>query len=193
MPTPDLHIPTKSNQPAQSLTMQMALRPEGLNVRPVSEPVYQMHGKDPSSEPVYTPAIPLPETSDTVSSRPVRKRATSQPASSQAQSSNSGRQQCAGITKAGKQCTRQVKLQSQHMKNDTYDSEVFCFQHLKEVMGPSGFYSRKDGAWIKFAGESGSLMSSSRSLRMIRLDSMLPSGRNTSRIASRNGESSFFI
>lgn len=28
--------------------------------------------------------------------------------------------------------------------------EVFCFQHTKELLGPSGYYARKDGKWVKF-------------------------------------------
>ena len=28
----------------------------------------------------------------------------------------------------------------------------FCFQHTKEIMSPSGYYSRKNGEWVKFEG-----------------------------------------
>jgi hypothetical protein len=28
----------------------------------------------------------------------------------------------------------------------------FCFQHTKEIMGPSGYYLRKNGEWVNFAG-----------------------------------------
>jgi hypothetical protein len=32
--------------------------------------------------------------------------------------------------------------------------ERFCFQHSKELMGPTGFYSRNSGKdnWVNFAG-----------------------------------------
>ena len=28
----------------------------------------------------------------------------------------------------------------------------FCFQHAKEILGPSGYYARKNGEWVNFEG-----------------------------------------
>lgn len=67
-------------------------------------------------------------------------------------SSNAEAVQCSGMTKAGKQCTRQVKVDAS-MRNIGSGVDVFCFQHAKEVLAPSGFYDRKSGQnFIKFAG-----------------------------------------
>ncbi|EIM90304.1 uncharacterized protein STEHIDRAFT_51994 [Stereum hirsutum FP-91666 SS1] len=66
-------------------------------------------------------------------------------------SSNAEAVQCSGMTKAGKQCTRQVKVDAS-MRNIGSGVDVFCFQHAKEVLAPSGFYDRKSGQnFIKFA------------------------------------------
>lgn len=81
-------------------------------------------------------------------------------ASTTSQSSKTTAQQCAGMTKAGKRCTRQVRLGpalSKAYDNTQLDGEEplerYCFQHVKELLtSSSGFYSRKDGSWINFAG-----------------------------------------
>lgn len=64
--------------------------------------------------------------------------------------------QCAGITKAGKQCTRLVKTNPEDSDSEDSDADTpkFCHQHSKEVLsGNSGFYSRKNGEWVKFDGK----------------------------------------
>ncbi|KAF8744547.1 hypothetical protein RHS02_02354, partial [Rhizoctonia solani] len=60
--------------------------------------------------------------------------------------------QCSAITKAGKRCTRQVKsgpalvYQSPGVLLDR-----FCFQHTKDVLQPTGFYSHaKVNTWVTF-------------------------------------------
>ena len=32
--------------------------------------------------------------------------------------------------------------------------ERFCYQHTKELLGNTGYYSRKNGEWVKFSGVS---------------------------------------
>jgi len=54
--------------------------------------------------------------------------------------------QCSGVTKAGQRCTRMVKIED----DDDESEERFCHQHSKELLGPSGFYARKNGEWVKF-------------------------------------------
>ncbi|GLB35062.1 putative T5orf172 domain containing protein [Lyophyllum shimeji] len=155
-PPPKMPIP---NVAAQSLTMQMALRPEGQYVttshgppRPHSASVLPTASDFSSATLSSSPANAQPNV--VTPTRSKRPRASSTPASTS--SSSSPRQQCAGVTKAGKRCARQVKpgpalVQAQ---NDAEDGEppieVFCFQHTKEVLGPSGYYARKDGKWVEF-------------------------------------------
>jgi hypothetical protein len=72
-------------------------------------------------------------------------------------SKKSGAQRCAGVTKVGQQCSRMVKtgypllLESEDADGSTLLPR-FCFQHTKEIMSPSGYYSRKNGEWVKFEG-----------------------------------------
>ncbi len=139
----------------QSLTMQMALRPpDAPLVRPQSNPVpfavsapSSVPGR-PTGKPASVPATPIKNSkSDSASSAsdvgsPARK---------------AGQDQCAGVTKAGKRCTRMVKARPTLESIDSDDSEQgiprFCHQHAKELMTPSGYYSRKNGEWVKFEGE----------------------------------------
>ncbi|CCA66896.1 hypothetical protein PIIN_00735 [Serendipita indica DSM 11827] len=56
--------------------------------------------------------------------------------------------QCAGITKAGKRCTRKVKAAPPFSSNlDPLESdegvERFCFQHTKEILSQTGFFPSK--------------------------------------------------
>lgn len=103
----------------------------------------------PSSAP-STPSIP----------RPTLKSGHSDPTSDKPTViENLAQCQCAGITKAGKRCTRTVKngaALSQYIVKDNGGDEPplerFCFQHAKEVLGPSGYYARKNGEWLNFEG-----------------------------------------
>lgn len=76
-------------------------------------------------------------------------------ASSLSTSSDPNNIQCSGITKTGNRCTRTVKSRATLSSYDPDESiepfEVFCFQHIKEVLSPTGFRSRKgDKEWVKF-------------------------------------------
>lgn len=90
--------------------------------------------------------------------KPSRLRASSMPPSPATSSSsdNGNTVQCAGTTKAGKRCARQVKsppLVSFYAAPSSEPIERFCFQHEKEVLEPTGFYSHKaGGGWVKFEG-----------------------------------------
>ncbi|KIY66061.1 hypothetical protein CYLTODRAFT_355702 [Cylindrobasidium torrendii FP15055 ss-10] len=90
----------------------------------------------------YDAPRPSTATVDTQSTptKPGRKRASSVPADAGGQ--------CAGRTKKGDRCGRQVKASPLWMGGDLY-----CFQHQKDLLQPSGFYGHTvDGAdvWIKF-------------------------------------------
>lgn len=151
---PSMPLPETSHSAPQSLTMQMALRPpheQNINgflspnaaARPTSTT-----GSVSISSPNLNLSHSQPSTPPT---KPTRRRASS---TSTPSTSTATTQQCAGITKAGKRCTRQVKNGPALSKAyDTIDSDVverFCFQHTKELLVPSGFYARKNGEWVDF-------------------------------------------
>ncbi|CAE6427510.1 unnamed protein product [Rhizoctonia solani] len=82
------------------------------------------------------------------SDKPAKPRAASVPPADTAPDT-----QCSAITKAGKRCTRQVKsgpaliYQAPGVLLDR-----FCFQHTKDVLQPTGFYSHaKANTWVTFA------------------------------------------
>ncbi|KAJ3737649.1 hypothetical protein DFJ43DRAFT_987288 [Lentinula guzmanii] len=97
-----------------------------------------------------------------------RPRASSTPPTPTAGVSGvSGQIQCSGVTKAGKRCTRLVKggpalVSVWGAASPTSGNvERFCHQHAKELLGPSGFYARRQHRdqshgqglqeWIDFA------------------------------------------
>ncbi|CAE6418512.1 unnamed protein product [Rhizoctonia solani] len=107
----------------------------------------------PSNDPYLngfsTPQPPRPEPVSPPPKRGADKpRAASVPPADKAPDN-----QCSAITKAGKRCTRQVKsgpallYQSPGVLLDR-----FCFQHTKDVLQPTGFYSHaKVNTWVTFA------------------------------------------
>ncbi|KAF8520155.1 hypothetical protein BU17DRAFT_46876 [Hysterangium stoloniferum] len=91
------------------------------------------------------------------SPRPPHKRSASTPSSPTL--TDSGRSnpaaQCSGTTKSGKRCTRTVRavpLVSVFAPESSEPVERFCYQHAKEIMEPTGFYShKKNGGWVEFS------------------------------------------
>jgi hypothetical protein len=137
----------------QSLTMQMAL-----------EPVQDNNNQSfyPQSNQLHPSPRPQTNTSSSSSSparsavsfssqaKPNNKSDLSISSGQSTSSKKSGGQRCAGVTKAGKQCSRIVKTGYTPLLES--EDAVFCFQHTKEIMTPSGYYSRKNGEWVKFEG-----------------------------------------
>ena len=156
MPTPEV---PKNRQ--QSLTMQVALRPLEEEKLPPHQytppPVFPYIVSPGPSAPMSASASAThltPPVLHTTLVKPQRHRAASSPITP---SSLSLSEQCAGVTKAGRRCSRQVK--SSPALSISYDGrggsppiERFCFQHTKELLMPSGYYSRKNGDWINFPG-----------------------------------------
>ena len=154
---PSYTSPTAMPVP-QSLTMQMALEPVQDNnnlsfcaqSNQLLPPRPQTDTSSVSSSSPARSAISL--------SSPTKPSNKSDLSISSAQSTSSiksGGQRCAGVTKAGKQCSRIVKTGSTLLSEDADGSTLlpkFCFQHIKEIMSPSGYYSRKNGEWVKFEG-----------------------------------------
>ncbi|KAG6911445.1 hypothetical protein DXG01_014519 [Tephrocybe rancida] len=148
MPTPSIPQSVSEYRAGQSLTMKMALHPEGHYDKATEGPGLPKAPMTAFPEPATTSRLPTSRPTQSASARPLRPRATSAPAISRNQSSTA--QQCAGITKTGKQCARLVKVAANNLSGESVN-EVFCHQHLEKLMSPSGFYSRKDGAWVDFA------------------------------------------
>lgn len=175
MPVPSLN----SSGRRTSLTMQYALQetaepPSFLNVptlfgaRPQSlpPPVHQLPSDSPFLSPQSTGSPSPSAGSPTTKPRP--RRSNSAPTV----------ETCAGFTKAGKRCTREVKSRgpafSYRLSGDDVDVdgnvssegavERFCYQHIKDFIGEAssvtGFYARKwmgegkdrgDEVWVSFA------------------------------------------
>ena len=140
-----------------SLTMQMALEPvqdnnllfcaQSNQLLPSPRPQMNTNSISSSSRPdksaisISTPTNTNSEVSSTQSTT----------------SKKSGAQRCAGVTKVGQRCSRMVKTgNTLLLDSEDEDGSMllprFCFQHTKEILGPSGYYARKNGEWVKFEG-----------------------------------------
>jgi hypothetical protein len=67
----------------------------------------------------------------------------------------------------------------------------FCHQHIKELLGPSGYYARKTGEWVEFEGmisQCRLIVGRNPYVPSRRLDTFIPATGNTSLTESRNGE-----
>ncbi|EIN08043.1 hypothetical protein PUNSTDRAFT_88830 [Punctularia strigosozonata HHB-11173 SS5] len=125
-------VPQNPQRPT-SMTMQHALA--GLYTPPPAQP---------SSDLRPLPGHPKPQR---------RNSTPSSPATSIAGSASGNTVQCSGQTKAGRRCTRQVKIPMSVARLDEDEDEaveIFCFQHSKELMGQSGFYARQNGEWVEY-------------------------------------------
>ncbi|EDR10966.1 uncharacterized protein LACBIDRAFT_316008 [Laccaria bicolor S238N-H82] len=65
--------------------------------------------------------------------------------------------QCAATTQAEKRCIRIVKTGAalaqatgDNQDQDSPDLPRYCWQHKKKVLQPGGYYSKKNGEWVKF-------------------------------------------
>ena len=115
-----------------------------------------------------------------------RKRGSSEPPSPSDEKKDQSEIRCSGQTKAGKRCTRLVKVGPPLaiVHPDTENVERFCFQHAKDVFSQSGFYLKREerDEFIKFEGERLSGTSKFRSSFLIcvfRLDTQLFTRRHS--------------
>lgn len=161
LPKPPVPMPAPfaNDQQQQSVFMQMALRPPDASPppRPHSNPVKSNLPKPPrpGSTPPRPPAKVKP---GSLPSTPIKesKSESGSISGTTTPSKKPGQEQCSGVTKAGKRCTRTVKARPALLSVDSDDSDSlpkFCHQHSKELMSPSGYYSRKNGEWVKFEGD----------------------------------------
>lgn len=178
MPMP---VPLHSTDGRTSKTMQYALHesseppsflniPSPLGSRPQSmpPPAHTTAYDSPFLSPQPTPGA-SPSAGPPPKAKPRPRRSNSAPTV----------ETCAGFTKAGKRCTREVKSRgpafSYRIMGDEVDVdgnpssegavERFCHQHIKDFIGGvgsvTGFYARKwmgegkdsgDEVWVSFAG-----------------------------------------
>jgi hypothetical protein len=136
----------------QSLTMQMALEPvqdnNNQSFYPQSNQLLPPRPQTKTSSASSSPARSAISVSS--ATKPNNKSDLSISSGQSTSSKKSGGQRCAGVTKAGKQCSRIVKTGYTPLLES--EDAVFCFQHTKEIMSPSGYYSRKNDEWVKFQG-----------------------------------------
>lgn len=159
-----------------SLTMQHAIAeslqynapttpPRAPVHRPVAGPSHTPTGlyadkpvPRPVSEPLITPPAPPSRDGHPRTPQPpkllapkVHRRAQSEPLSPVPSDSVGGSRQCSGITAAGKQCRKQVKVSDAQA---LAGGDVFCHVHDRKLSEVTGFYDRKTGeTFIKFEGE----------------------------------------
>lgn len=178
-PPPILY--SKNGAPMQSsLTMQHAIAESlGYNAptTPPRVPVHRPHAGPsqtptglyantptprPVSEPLFSPPPPPPSRGDhprtpqpsKLQVPKVHRRAQSEPLSpvpSDSATAAKGLKQCSGITAAGKQCRKQVKVSDTQALSG---GDAFCHVHDRKMSEVSGFYDRKTGqTFVKFEGE----------------------------------------
>lgn len=158
-------------QRAQTPDSDESFTPSIEEITPPKKPA-----KSKPSTPNGKPAKGKPSSSapGTPTKTPKRPSATQAPSTGSGSSTPStpggkepkeGQVQCSGTTKAGKRCTRMVKVApalSQQINDDDDDDsddsepnelERFCFQHTKELLTSSGCYARKNGEWVEFRGK----------------------------------------
>ncbi|KAH9484205.1 hypothetical protein JR316_0003685 [Psilocybe cubensis] len=144
--TSTVMMPVPHSDYPQSLTMQMALRPE------TGSPITRPHSTPfPSGDASSNP----PSISSRPPARPSasgRKASESDASSTSSTSSQkSGQQQCAATTKkSNTRCTRMVKVKPYaYVSDDGDEVERFCYQHQKDVLAPTGCH-RPHGDAIVF-------------------------------------------
>ncbi|KAF8610511.1 hypothetical protein BDV93DRAFT_431466 [Ceratobasidium sp. AG-I] len=154
MPRPDMqpsgssapNIPPPATPPSRIPWPPPNLQPPITPYRPQTDPY--LNGFSTPQPPRPAPPLSPPATDASDQDAGSRKRAVSVPPTDTAPDN-----QCSAITKAGKRCTRLLKTgpaliyQSPGILLDR-----FCFQHTKDVLQPTGFYSHaKDNTWVTFA------------------------------------------
>ncbi|KAF8344065.1 uncharacterized protein EI90DRAFT_3028152 [Cantharellus anzutake] len=129
-----------------------------------SSPPIVVHHPSHSTPSFLYGSSPTPSAFPPAGSRPPRPSLNLSPPSSQAghhrassapptpAPSSSGRSgseyQCSGVTKAGKRCTRMLKAPHPSIF-PAGEFQRYCFQHIKEVVQPSGHNIK--GNWVGFS------------------------------------------
>lgn len=188
--SPKPNSPSKPNLPHKPVSDTISSKPSSSKPSG-SKPNANATPTKPKPNRVSLPQTPPKKISSTPSSAP------STP------SGKAGQVQCSGTTKAGKRCTRMVKAAPalEEMIEEGEDGESspplerFCHQHSKELLTPSGAYSRKNGQWFDFHSESPILFHSFPPLTAIvlSLDPRISADRNTACVKGRDGTYPFAV
>ena len=159
-PVPPKDFPRKPSLPATNSNTHpqgnpTVLDPTTYQIRPGSDT--SLPRPFPVSQP-STPAKPGISPGPILDTPPIdkRKRGSSEPPSPSDEKKEQSDVQCSGHTKAGKRCTRLVKVGPPLaiVHPDADGVERFCFQHVKDVFCKSGFYlkGKEQEDFIKFEG-----------------------------------------
>ncbi|KAF9650836.1 hypothetical protein BDM02DRAFT_3184993 [Thelephora ganbajun] len=149
-PVPPKDFPRKPSLPPTNLNTHLQGGPtvpdhKTYQIRPSSDT--SLPRPLPASQP-STPAKPglSPGSVFDTPSIDKRKRGSSEPPSPSDEKKDQSEVQCNGQTKAGKRCTRLVKIGPPLaiVHPDAEDVERFCFQHVKDVFSQSGFYLKRN-------------------------------------------------
>ncbi|OBZ75630.1 hypothetical protein A0H81_04824 [Grifola frondosa] len=146
--------------PQLSQTMQRALNGSPSRVKQSLRPPVAVAMTRPHSDSsVFSPSTPhRPHAVHAPSSAPAKPPSSHAsppvtPTRRPRASSTTATVQCSGITRAGKRCARPVKVGRAFVRADQdvdEEPQRYCFQHTKDLLKPSGFYTVKDGTWITF-------------------------------------------
>ena len=202
-PSRQMAMPTPTPAPQtgkQSLTMQYAIKSMRPNTPTLAPPFITVPPR-PRSDSIVSPRVVSnpPLSAMTNSAQPAvvvtsnRPRAVSAPLSP-ATSSGKNTTQCSGMTKAGKQCSRQVKLPATHSHLDP-TPVLYCHQHKETMLSAqTGFYVRKAGNADRFVEFSCMRtlevkQSTGRLISFRRLYTHIPADGYPTGFESRNGES----
>ena len=159
-PVPPKDFPRKPLLPPSDMGVYLEGNPTALDRK--------THQTRPSSD--TSLPRPLPESQPSTPPKPgvspglasdtppveKKKRGSSEPPSPSDEKKDRSETQCSAQTKAGKRCTRLVKIGPPLaiVHPDVEDVERFCFQHVKDVFSQTGFYlkGKERTEFIKFDG-----------------------------------------
>ncbi|PPQ71488.1 hypothetical protein CVT26_011255 [Gymnopilus dilepis] len=144
----------------QSLTMQMALAPEQFSplINRIHSNPFPSSCSEQAQEGRNLRKLPA-ATAHTSISAVIKSNKSDVSRTSPRSPRKFTQVQCSGITKTGKRCNRQIKVNSPfsvraHEDEDEDAIERFCYQHITTLLQESGFQSRKTDTWVKFGGMS---------------------------------------
>ncbi|KAG8217257.1 hypothetical protein J3R82DRAFT_5349 [Butyriboletus roseoflavus] len=157
MPIPPMSMPILMPAPQagkQSLTMQYALTSQRLNTptKPALAPPFVTAPPRARSDTVVSPGVASKPslTAVTGPSQPALDLTPCRPRAASAPPLGRTTIRCSGMTKAGRQCARQIKLPATHSQLEPTPA-LYCHQHkVTMTTAQTGFYVRKAETTDKF-------------------------------------------
>ncbi|KAF8842510.1 hypothetical protein BDN67DRAFT_899046 [Paxillus ammoniavirescens] len=130
------HTPARPEPAPSSVTPPSRPHPDSLPLPPaMAQPSISASGRPSHAE---------------LNATPTRPRASSIPPSSTTSSPGSTTAQCSGTTKAGRQCTRRIKIPRVHSLLNPDVPALYCHSHKQTITAQTGFYVRRPGHEEKF-------------------------------------------